>query len=154
MKRLLIFFYLLFSPFLLSEYLENLKIKKVVDGDTIHVLSKGETLKVRLTEIDAPEMDQPHGQKSKDYLDSLLEDGYIDLDVSGTDVYRRKLARVYWKQQDINRLMISSGNAWVYDKYVTDKTFYEDQDYAKSNNLGFWKSEDPIKPWIWRRKNK
>ena len=50
--------------------------------------------------------------------------------------------------------MISSGNAWVYDKYVTDKTFYEDQDYAKSNNLGFWKSEDPIEPWIWRRKNK
>ena len=153
MKRLLIFLYLFFPPFLLSEYLENLKIKKVVDGDTIHVLSKGETLKVRLTEIDAPEMDQPHGQKSKDYLDSLLEDGYIDLDVSGTDGYRRKLARVYWKQKDINRLMISSGNAWVYDKYVTDNTFYADQDYAKSKRLGFWKNEDPIKPWIWRRNN-
>ena len=38
---------LLVSGGLSSEYLENLKIKRVVDGDTVHVFSKGEVLKVR-----------------------------------------------------------------------------------------------------------
>jgi endonuclease YncB( thermonuclease family) len=154
MKHIIVFLYLSLPTFLSSEYLENLKIKRVVDGDTVHVFSKGELLKVRLVEIDTPEMDQPHGQEAKKYLENLLKEGYIDLHISGTDIYKRKLGRLYWKKKDINRLMVRSGHAWVYDKYVTDKTFYEDQDYAKSKNLGLWKSKDPIQPWRWRRRDK
>ena len=154
MKHIIVFLYLSLPTFLSSEYLENLKIKRVVDGDTVHVFSKGELLKVRLVEIDTPEMDQPHGQEAKEYLENLLKEGYIDLHISGTDIYKRKLGRLYWKQKDINRLMVRSGHAWVYDKYVTDKTFYEDQNYAKSKKLGLWKSKDPIQPWRWRRRDK
>ena len=106
---------LLVSGGLSSEYLENLKIKRVIDGDTVHVFSKGEVLKVRLVEIDTPEMDQPHGKEAKEYLENLLKDGYINLDLSGTDIYKRKLGRIYWKEKDINRLMVKSGHAWVYD---------------------------------------
>ena len=145
---------LLVSGGLSSEYLENLKIKRVVDGDTVHVFSKGEVLKVRLVEIDTPEMDQPHGQEAKEYLENLLKDGYINLDISGTDIYKRKLGRVYWKEKDINRLMVKSGHAWVYDQYVTDQTFYEDQNYARSRKLGLWESNDPIQPWEWRKRDK
>ena len=145
---------LLVSGGLSSEYLENLKIKRVVDGDTVHVFSKGEVLKVRLVEIDTPEMDQPHGQEAKEYLENLLKDGYINLDISGTDIYKRKLGRIYWKEKDINRLMVKSGHAWVYDQYVTDQTFYEDQNYARSRKLGLWNSNDPIQPWEWRRRDK
>ena len=75
---------LLISGGLSSEYLENLKIKRVIDGDTVHVFSKGEVLKVRLVEIDTPEMDQPHGKEAKEYLENLLKDGYINLEISGT----------------------------------------------------------------------
>ena len=145
---------LLVSGGLSSEYLENLKIKRVVDGDTVHVFSKGEVLKVRLVEIDTPEMDQPHGEEAKEYLENLLKDGYINLDISGTDIYKRKLGRIYWKEKDINRLMVKSGHAWVYDQYVTDQTFYEDQNYARSRKLGLWNSNDPIQPWQWRRRDK
>jgi len=145
---------LLVSGGLSSEYLENLKIKRVVDGDTVHVFSKGEVLKVRLVEIDTPEMDQPHGEEAKEYLENLLKDGYINLDISGTDIYKRKLGRVYWKEKDINRIMVKSGHAWVYDQYVTDQTFYEDQNYARSRKLGLWNSNDPIQPWEWRRRDK
>ena len=42
-----------------AEYLEGLKVKKVVDGDTVHVLYRDEVYKIRLTEIDALERDQP-----------------------------------------------------------------------------------------------
>ena len=145
---------LLVSGGLSSEYLENLRIKRVVDGDTVHVFSKGKVLKVRLVEIDTPEMDQPHGQEAKGYLEELLKEGYVDLDISGTDIYKRKLGRLYWKHKDINRLMVKSGHAWVYDQYVTDNTFYEDQNYAKNKKLGLWKSNDPIPPWQWRKGDK
>ena len=145
---------LLVSGGLYSGYLENLKIKRVIDGDTVYVFSNGEILKVRLVEIDTPEMDQPHGPEAKEYLEQLLKEGYVDIDISGTDIYKRKLGRLYWKEQDINRLMVKSGHAWVYDKYVTDQTFYEDQNYAKNRKLGLWKSKDPIQPWQWRRREK
>jgi len=80
-----IFIALLFflSSITFAEYLENLKIKKVVDGDTVHVFSEGKTLKVRLVEIDAPEMNQPHGEESKEYLEVLLQDGYLNLRILG-----------------------------------------------------------------------
>jgi endonuclease YncB( thermonuclease family) len=99
-------------------------------------------------------MDQPHGEEAKEYLENLLKDGYINLDISGTDIYKRKLGRVYWKEKDINRLMVKSGHAWVYDQYVTDQTFYEDQNYARSRKLGLWESNDPIQPWEWRKRDK
>ena len=63
---------LLVSGGLYSGYLENLKIKRVIDGDTVYVFSNGEILKVRLVEIDTPEMDQPHGPEAKEYLEQLL----------------------------------------------------------------------------------
>ena len=75
MKHIIFFLYLSLPTFLSSEYLENLQIKRVVDGDTVHVFSKGELLKVRLVEIDTPEMDQPHGQEAKEYLENLLKEG-------------------------------------------------------------------------------
>ena len=42
-----------------------------------------------------------------------------------------------WKEMDINRKLVSAGYAWVYDKYVTDNSFYENQ--SKARNLNSWK---------------
>ena len=49
-----------------------LKNIKVVDGDTIRAEAKGQEIKIRLVEIDAPEMDQPFGLQSKNFLNGLL----------------------------------------------------------------------------------
>ena len=92
------------SQFSFTEHLANLKIKKVVDGDTVHVYSKGETLKVRLLEIDAPEMNQPYGKEAKQYLEELLIEGLVDLDISGTDIYKRKLGYKFFQTLCIQQL--------------------------------------------------
>ena len=47
--------------------------------------------------------------------------------------------------------MIRSGFAWVYDRYVENLSLYEYQDQAKAKNLGLWRSDDPIAPWVWRK---
>ena len=148
----LIRFILLFLPFFINgEYLEDLKIKKIVDGDTVHVFYQDEVYKIRLTEIDAPERDQPYGSNSTEYLKSLLKEGMVDVDISGTDRYGRKLGRLYWRGMDINRELVSAGYAWVYDQYVTDNSFYENQSKARNSKKGLWEDQNPLEPWNWRK---
>ena len=151
MKTLILFGALLISLVSNAEYLESLKIKKVVDGDTVHVFYQDEVYKIRLTEIDAPERDQPYGSNSTEYLKSLLKEGIVDVDISGTDRYGRKLGRLYWRGKDINRELVSAGYAWVYDQYVTDNSFYENQSKARNSKKGLWEDQNPLEPWNWRK---
>ena len=151
MKTLIFIGALLVSQVSNAEYLESLKIKRVVDGDTVHVFYQDEVYKIRLTEIDAPERDQPYGSNSTEYLKSLLKEGMVDVDISGTDRYGRKLGRLYWQGKDINRELVSAGYAWVYDQYVTDNSFYENQSKAKNTKKGLWEDQNPLEPWNWRK---
>ena len=75
MKAFKLLIVLFISNICFAEYLENLQIKKIVDGDTVHVFHQGEVYKVRLVEIDAPERNQPYGNDSTGYLKFLLNEG-------------------------------------------------------------------------------
>ena len=151
MKTLILFGALLIYLVSNDEYLESFKIKKVVDGDTVHVFYQDDVYKIRLTEIDAPERDQPYGANSTKYLKGLLKEGRVDVDISGTDRYGRKLGRLYWQGLDINRELVSAGYAWVYDQYVTDNSFYENQSKARNSKKGLWEDQNPLEPWNWRK---
>ena len=61
--------------------------------------------------------------------------------------------QIYVDGKDINKKMISTGSAWVYDKYVTDESFYNDQRKAQKNKLGIWADEEAMPPWEWRQRN-
>ena len=111
---------------------------------------EGKVYKLRLTEIDAPERDQPFGRQSKVFLRELLKDGEFDANIDGKDQYDRYLARLYDNGIDINRKMVNEGMAWVYDFYVTDKTFYNNQKLAQTKKKGIWSKRYPVPPWKWR----
>ena len=143
-----------FSSNTFSEYLKEMKLLKVIDGDTIHSEYKGNLYKIRLLEIDAPETDQPHGLDSKNYLKKLLNGGTVDTYISGKDRYGRYLARLYLKSNDINKKMVETGNAWVYERYSSDESFYNLQISAKEKRLGLWSADNPVKPWEWRKLRK
>tara|TARA_B100001750_G_C15051955_1_gene371900 strand:+ start:61 stop:534 length:474 start_codon:yes stop_codon:yes gene_type:complete len=133
-----------------SELIQDLKVEKIVDGDTVYASLGSMTYKLRLTEIDAPERDQPYGRQSKVFLRELLKSGKFNADISGKDQYDRYLARLYNNGVDINRKMVNEGMAWVYDFYVTDKTFYENQEVAQKQKKGIWSKRNPVPPWEWR----
>ena len=128
--------------------LENIR---VVDGDTIRAEAKGKEIKIRLVEIDAPEMNQPFGNQSKNFLNKLLYKKNVTLISQGEDRYGRILGEIYVDGKSANTSMISSGFAWVYNRYVEDLSLYEYQDQAKAKNLGLWRGDDPIAPWVWRK---
>ena len=129
--------------------IENIRI---VDGDTIKGIVDGKEITVRLVEIDAPEMDQPFGVESKKFLKNLIEDKKVTLISEGKDRYDRTLGELFVNKNNINETLVKSGFAWVYDRYVKNLLLYSYQDEAKSKNLGIWQSENPIAPWVWRRK--
>lgn len=130
------------------------KIVAIHDGDTLTVLRDHEQIKVRLSEIDAPEMGQAFGNRSKQSLSELCFDKTATLDDKGKDRYGRTLARVACDGIDANTEQVRRGMAWVYDKYVTDKSLYAVQDEAKTARRGLWADAEPVPPWEWRRKTR
>ena len=90
---------------------------RVVDGDTIRAEAKGKEIKIRLVEIDAPEMNQPFGAQSKNFLNRLLYGKDVTLISQGEDRYGRTLGEIYANELNVQyELMIKSGFAWVYDE--------------------------------------
>lgn len=126
------------------------KVVKISDGDTITILQGKQQIKVRLFGIDAPELKQPYGKKSKQFLANLIAGKVVEVEENGKDRYKRILGIVYHKGQDINAQMVENGYAWAYVKY---SIIYVDQEKtARENKRGLWQSSDPTPPWVWRKR--
>jgi len=135
-------------------YIEEVRVYKVVDGDTFWVRNRqGNKVKIRLIGIDAPEdrnafhkKKHPFGIVSKRYLDSLILDKNIRLeyDVDSLDRYGRTLAYAYLHDVFINENMIKNGYALLMTvppnvRYASQ--FVEGQNHARLNRLGLWNSD-------------
>ena len=139
--------------FLLNLHTDSYFVTKVIDGDTIEVRQEKRNYKVRLSEIDAPEINQRFGTESKNFLASLILNKEIELIYITEDRYGRIVAKIYKDNKDINRSMVRSGLAWVYDYYVEDQSLYNDQNLAKKNSFNIWSEASPTPPWVFRRSN-
>ena len=127
----------------------------VADGDTLTVLCNGnKQLKIRLSEIDAPEKRQPFGNRSMQSLSGMCLQKKAKIKPQTKDRYGRTVARVICDGIDANEEQVKRGMAWVYDKYVRDRNLYPIQDKARASKIGLWADNKPIKPWEYRRQNK
>lgn len=80
----------------------------VIDGDTI-IVSK---IKVRLTGIDAPELDQPWGRKSKWQMVNLCKGHIIEVHLTGETSYDRLVGTCYREDgKDVGAELIKAGLA-------------------------------------------
>ena len=132
-------------------------LKRVVDGDTIYLKTKGNnSIKVRLAFIDAPELNQPFGTDAKAFL-KKIEGQRVTIDVKSKDRYGRHVAILFHRDADINLVMIENGYAWVYTKYLKNasipvqKKYLYAESFAKESELGLWQTKDYIAPWKWRK---
>lgn len=125
------------------------KVIKISDGDTITVLSGKEQTKVRLYGIDAPEKKQDYGQRSKQFLASLIAGQVVEVEPKGKDRYKRTLGIIHFKGQDINAQMVLNGYAWAYMKY--SRIYVDQERLARENKRGLWQSSNPTPPWEWRK---
>lgn len=127
----------------------------ISDGDTLTCLTDDkQQVKVRLAEIDAPERKQPFGTRSRQSLGELCHEKRAEVVVLDTDRYSRTVGRVTCDGVDANAAQVSRGMAWVYDRYVKDRSLYQLQDEARAAGRGLWSDPQPVAPWEWRRSPK
>jgi endonuclease YncB( thermonuclease family) len=62
----------------------------------------------------------------------------------------RLLARVWCSGIDANAEQVRRGMAWVFDRYVKDRSLDPIQDRARAQRLGLWADVNPMPPWEWR----
>lgn len=108
-------------------------IVRVVDGDTVDVMVKGEQVRVRLLNIDAPESVDPKvpdeclGAEAAAHLRELLPVGAevrLEMDAEPTDGYGRTLAGVFIDGVLVNAAMAEAGLA-IPMKVGENTLFYE-----------------------------
>ena len=140
----------------------------VLDGDTISFRStSGEVYRIRLADIDAPELSQyslagkfdglPIGQLSRDYLQYLIGNKAIRVEFKQKGVYGRIIGTLFFKQNleaiDINQKMVRAGMAVSYSKNGTTSGRYSDLEFeAKLLRKGIFTGVGFLRPKYYRRK--
>ena len=145
------------------------KVIAVSDGDTITVLAPGNRpTKVRLAGIDAPERNQPFGQKSRQHLADLVFGKEVRVSVVDKDRYGRIVGIVYVPKPipngeiiiDVDLAQIESGHAWAYRDYLKGLPAGKAGRYvaaekdAKEKKQGLWTDKNPEPPWQYRKEQR
>lgn len=129
------------------------KVIGVSDGDSITVLSNGRTERIRLADIDCPELKQPFGRKAKHYCSNLCFGKSVVVSYASRDRYKRIVGRAKLPNGHVlNEELVKAGMAWCYVKYCKIPLMFELERKAKLSRLGLWRDKNPVPPWLWREK--
>ena len=128
------------------------RVVGVHDGDTVTCLDESnQQQKVRLAEIDAPEIGQDYGKVSREVLAEMVFGKTVEVTEDGKDRYGRWIGHLSSNGVDVNRQMIATGNAWHYEDYSRDTSLAALQAQAQSQRLGLWAQPNPVAPWDFRK---
>lgn len=149
----------------------DVRVVGITDGDTITVLDALQTQrKVRIAGIDAPEGEQPFGNRSKQHLAQLLQGRQVRIDWSKTDGYGRLVATVHLADADACATppcppvvdaaleQLNAGMAWHNKEFEHEQPPQDRRRYAateqqaRAARVGLWAEPDPVPPWEWRRR--
>ncbi len=132
------------------------RVSRVHDGDTLTVRQDGRQVKVRLVDIDAPELAQPHGRDAREALEALVLREAVIVRTTGHDRYRRVLGVVERDRDglDVNLELVRQGHAWAYSRSSLRHRAVEGLEaQARLARRGLWTESDPERPSDWRRRN-
>ncbi|MGE5525620.1 MAG: thermonuclease family protein [Rhodospirillaceae bacterium] len=145
------------------------KVVVVVDGDTVVVRDeRAARHEIRLAGIDAPEIAQSYGVRSRSNLAELIYGRQVTVSWYKRDRYNRVLGRIIVtrsercgvdvcsKALDAGYLQVASGLAW-HDREHLDEQPAEDrlryaraEHEARSRRAGLWAESAPMPPWRYR----
>lgn len=127
------------------------RVQRVHDGDTVSLRCERGLLKIRVANIDAPELQQTHGEEAKRALEKLTHQRPIRIDALAVDRYQRVVARLEDSGRDLGLLLVEQGHAWCGRR--PDTRCRDVQSAAQEARRGLWKEPQPQPPWQWRREH-
>ena len=130
----------------------------VYDGDTVKLhpiqsFSQKNDIKLRITQIDAPERNQAFGLIARRALIKLCQGNGVvaTAEIVAKDKYLRSLGRLQCNQVDASLYLVKQGLAWHDERYSSDWEVKQAQALAREQKLGLWADENALAPWVWRK---
>ncbi|XP_066359840.1 probable staphylococcal-like nuclease CAN2 isoform X4 [Miscanthus floridulus] len=101
--------------------------------------------------IDAPELKMASGKESRNALVKLIGVKRVTIYVYGQDQFGRYVGDIYCDNVFIQEQMLKSGHVWLFKTYDKRPEFAQWEREARAACRGLFASENPEKPWDWRR---
>lgn len=128
------------------------KVTSITDGDTVKVFDGFQEIKIRLSNIDAPESKQAFGTRAKQKLAEKVFGRTVVVEYHKKDKYKRIIGTIWLENRNINLEMVQDGYAWAYRKYLDDINFLQAEKDARDNKFGLWVDPFPQPPWDFRKR--
>ena len=103
-------------------------VERIIDGDTIVIENYSEN--VRLLGINSPERGEKGFEEAKEFLEGLILEEEVVLEITGKDKYYRTLAYVHLGNKNVNVELVEEGFANYY--------FYSEGKKYSEELLGAW----------------
>ena len=156
--RLLLLISSLFAAGAVQAGAFSARVIAVLDGDTLLVSRGDKPVKLRLAEIDAPEVGhagaqeaQPYGTASQKSLAELVMGKQVQVETRAVDDYGRIVAAVSIAGLNVNHEQVRRGMAWEYSRFHSSRELMALQREAQQARRGLWAGEDIVEPSKWRK---
>jgi endonuclease YncB( thermonuclease family) len=130
----------------------NAKVIAVMDGDTVLLLRDTKKIKVRLSNIDAPEHGQAFAAESRRALSERVLQKQVRVNSRAVDSYGRMIAEISVGGRSVNEEQVRSGMAWEYSHFHRNPRYLALQSEAQQARRGLWAAAgSPMPPEQWRK---
>ena len=111
---------------------------RIADGDTLTVLVDRMQVKVRLSEIDAPERGHDFSQRSRQALADLVFGKEVSIETHEKNRYVRVIGEVFVGGKPVNEVLVRQGWVWNFVKYSKSSRLAELERQARLERRGLW----------------
>lgn len=125
-------------------------VVKVIDGDTVIIQKNGLVKEVHLVSIDAPQLEQPYGDKAKMYTEDLLLNRVVAIHYIDK---RRASDIVSFDGKSLKWGLVRAGYAWYPKNHEKGQLRNLSDPLAKQERkirrkrVGLWADASPKPPW-------
>src|SRR5262249_40021734 len=133
------------------------QVTGIADGDTLTISDSGEQVRIRVGEIDAPELKQDYGFRARESLAELCQGKHARIVVTGRGDTLNRVGEVYCGKVETAAEQVRRGMAWVTGTCTAEqpqRTLCALQEAAKQDKVGLWRERNPVAPWVWRERLK
>jgi len=129
-------------------------VSHVTDGDTLWVrpAAGGAPVELRLLDLDAPEGCQAFGREAGQALRARVLHQRVRVRTRGTDDYRRQLAKVEHRGEDVGGWMVRQGYAWSMTFRGKAGPYAPLEARARGERRGLWARPGALEPRSFRRR--
>jgi micrococcal nuclease len=127
------------------------RVVSVIDGNTLEIVGNdNEKQKILLAGIDSPELTQEYGEKARKFLEKLMLEKNVTVQITGKDRTGTPLAIVTIENKDPRHELLKEGLAWTAERNPLPD-LEEIRAKAQEKGKGLWKQGNPTPPWTHRR---